>query len=388
MGEPPATGVRRAHSKPRVVFLTVMPTPYMQDLFHGIVAAGQIDLRVLYMEMAAPDTYWKEPQLPTYARLLDGRWLGFGGARLHWNRGLLRELRGARPDLIVVSGYAGFTPQAALLWARARGIPCVLFGELPGMRQRSRTGRFLRWLAQRPVLRWADGIIAVGKRAARAYGELTHGQTPVWNLPYHCDLEPFLSISRPRPGRDGRIRFLYCGQLIERKGVDLLVRAFNGLADRHPHIDLTLVGDGPLRAALADAVPDRLKGRVDLAGFRQIAELPDCFAAADVFVLPSRHDGWGVVVNQALAAGMPVIVSDAVGSADDLVRPGENGAICRAGDEDSLADALRSFVEAPERVGAYAASSRRLAEGITVERGADTFHQICQAVLDRRTAIA
>jgi glycosyltransferase involved in cell wall biosynthesis len=184
------------------------------------------------------------------------------------------------------------------------------------------------------------------------------------------------------------VRFLYCGQLIHRKGVDGLVRAFARVAAEHPRAELRLAGDGPLRAELEASVPPALRPRVRFLGFRQPAELPGVFADADVFVLPSLHDGWGVVVNQAVGAGMPVVASEAVGAAHDLVRPGENGAIFPAGDEDALAEALRRFAADPESVGPAGARSRERAADLLPERGAEQWHRICLDVLGRRDAPA
>jgi glycosyltransferase involved in cell wall biosynthesis len=174
-------------------------------------------------------------------------------------------------------------------------------------------------------------------------------------------MNPFLDISfETREQRDG-VRFLYCGQLIHRKGVDLLIDAFCESARVFPRIELTLVGDGPLRADLKQRIPADIRSRVDFAGFHPVAELPRFFAEADVFVLPSRHDGWGVVVNQAVAAGLPVICSDAVGAGADLVGGDENGYLFPAGDVGGLKAAISSFAAEPEKIRLFGQSSREKA---------------------------
>ena len=93
-------------------------------------------------------------------------------------------------------------------------------------------------------------------------------------------------------------------------------------------------------------------------GHRAPAELPGLFAEADAFVLPSRHDGWGVVINEALGAGLPIIVSDGVGAAHDLVTHGVNGLITPAGDACALRDALVLLACDPLRRRAMADASR------------------------------
>ena len=175
------------------------------------------------------------------------------------------------------------------------------------------------------------------------------GHCPVVNIPYCCEMSPFFTICRGENPSKDRLRFLYCGQLIGRKGVDLLLAAFSQAAVEFPNIELVLVGEGPLGAELRAKIPQSIHSRVRFAGFQPVAELPKFFAAADVFVLPSRHDGWGVVINQAIAAGLPVICSDAVGAAADLVAEKENGHIFPAGNGERLAEAISSFALSPKR---------------------------------------
>ena len=228
---------------------------------------------------------------------------------MHVNRGLIRALTAAVPDLVVVAGYAGLTNQVAMRWLHWRRIPWVFWGEVPGMKPRGGLGAVLRWLAQRPAARWSDGFAAIGSRAVEAYRRMSRGRCPVANIPYGCDTAPFLAIRRDAHHCKDRLRFLYCGQLIRRKGVDLLLAAFCKAAAVFPKIELVLVGEGPIGTELQSQIPPPIRPRVRFAGFQPVAELPRFFAAADVFVLPSRHDGWGVVVNQAVAAGLPLICS-------------------------------------------------------------------------------
>ena len=107
--------------------------------------------------------------------------------------------------------------------------------------------------------------------------------------------------------------------MIARKGLDHLLAAFAAVAARHSHVRLLLVGREAELPQMLKALPPEVRARVEYAGFQPPEALPRYFAQADVFVLPSRYDGWGVVVNQAIGAGLPVVCSDAVGAAYDLV---------------------------------------------------------------------
>jgi len=359
-----------------------MPSPYTLDLFTAIAADGRIIPHVLYMEMSAPDTHWGNVPLPEYSELLDGGWRSIAGGRIHWNPGVARAIRRCRPDLVVVAGYSSLTAQVAMRWLRRRRIPWIFWGEVPGMRQRGLTGRLLRTFAQRPAVQWPDAIAAIGTVAATEYRRLARPGCDIANIPYHTDLSPFLE--QPRCSSTERTRILYCGQLIERKGVHHLLEAFLSLADKFPELELQLVGEGPLRSSLAERVPERFKKRVEFAGFQKVDDLPGFFAAADIFVLPSRHDGWGVVVNQALAAGLPIVCSSAVGAAADLVAPGSNGFIVPPGDATALSQSIRDLAADRERRISFGEKSRTWAHDWTPVRGVDRWVELAERVLERR----
>jgi glycosyltransferase involved in cell wall biosynthesis len=142
---------------------------------------------------------------------------------------------------------------------------------------------------------------------------------------------------------------LFAGQLIQRKGADVLIGAFAMAGRRESRLRLLLLGSGPDRDKLEASVPDQLRNRVLFLGHQSPNVLPSVFASADAFCLPSRHDGWGVVVNEALGAGLPMIVSDAVGAGRDLVVDGVNGIVTRAGDATSLAVALEQIADSAFR---------------------------------------
>src|SRR5690348_2274431 len=128
--------------------------------------------------------------------------------------------------------------------------------------------------------------------------------------------------------------------MIARKGVDLLLAAFDRLVATGANVQLLLVGREADLPSFMQTVSPAGRAKIRYEGFRAPDSLAEYFGRSDVFVLPSRHDGWGVVVNQALAAGLPVIVSDAVGAGVDLVEDGVNGMRVAANDMKALYQAL------------------------------------------------
>ena len=362
-----------------------MPSPYVQDLFAAMNADPRIDLQVLYMEQVAPDTYWGEQQMPAYAKVLPGRWVGFSGARIHINPTIRKELDARDSDLVIVVGYVGITNQLAIRHLTKHSRPWAFWGEVPGLHKRGGLGNWLRSVAQKP-LRHTAGIAGVGSHAVAAYQsllqKLSAGTGVVHNIPYHCDIEPYQRAAQNRQPAE-TIRFLYCGQLIHRKGVDLLCEAFARLIGEGASAHLTLAGEGPLRESLMTSLPEEVARHVTFRGFVEVSDLPSVFGENDVFILPSRHDGWGVVVNQAIAAGMPVIVTKAVGAGNDLVADGQNGFAIESDSSAAIYTAMKSFAESPSSVLEFGQHSAKRAHLISLEAAVNDWFDFFQQCLDR-----
>ena len=348
----------------RVAFVSVVPSPYQRDFFRALAARAEVELSVFYLEAAAPDSPWPQKPLAPYEEILRGTWLPLGAARCHvnWPLPRLRDY-----DVVVMNTLMSLTGQW-LMRTSLRGRPWIFWGERLG-----RGGALHEALAA-PLHR-AAGIASIGTFAERDYRE-RFPEPRLFCIPYHCDLAAFLAAPR-RVREDGNVVFLFCGQMIARKGVDLLLAAFQRLGAR---ARLLLVGREAELSSLLAPLPPAVRERIVYAGFQPPEELPRFFAQADVFVLPSRYDGWGVVVNQAIGAGLPVICSDMVGAGHDLVEDGVNGLKFRAGDTDSLVEKMERFVREPEVIGRWGAASRERAHEWTPEVGAAKWVEAFQTV--------
>lgn len=339
----------------RVAFISVLPSPYQRDLFAALSLRPEISLRVFYMEREAPDSPWPKRPLAEYESYLPGFWFVAGDARVHLNW----SLPSARNfDVIVCNTLMSLTGQW-MMRMKLRHSRWMFWGEKLG-RSSTRHDRLTA------PLRKASGIAAIGTWAKQDYEQRFPGRR-VFNIPYHCSLDGFRSTPR-RQNKNGSVTFLFCGQMIARKGLDQLLAAF---AELPANAHLLLIGREADLPKLLRTVPAPVRNRIAYAGFQAPEALPAFFAKADVFVLPSRYDGWGVVVNQALGAGLPVLVSDQVGAGYDLVSVGENGEIFRAGDENDLAAKMEHFVENPDRCATWGAASRARSAQWDPEDGAE-----------------
>jgi glycosyltransferase involved in cell wall biosynthesis len=279
------------------------------------------------------------------------------------NYGLARRLREGRFDALWIHGYARVFNLAAMLTARRLGLKVLLRDEATPI---SMPRGPLKTIAKRGFFaalhRLVDGVLAIGSLNRRYYLEQGFDPARIFSMPYAVDNERFQTGSRAAALTRGaflsalgispdRPRIVFSGKLTPIKAPEILLEAFARLSE--PEATLCYVGDGPLRAMLEER--SRALGvgaRVCFAGFRNQRELPAFYEAADVFVLPSRREPWGLVVNEAMNAGRAIVVSDQVGSGPDLVKPGENGSIVPVNDVDRLAVALADTLASPARTAA------------------------------------
>lgn len=352
----------------RLVFLSVTPSPYQRDVFNAIARRGRIGIRVFYQERTPPDSPWPEKPLADWESILPGFTVNWRGGRSHCNRGLPAPRPG---EFWVVNGSMSDLTSQLLMRRLGSRMPWAFWGEVPSTPSSGWKHRLQSW--QYAPLRRARHIAAIGERAAAAYRSLAP-DVPVSNRPYACELSSFREHASARRAGSDTV-FLFCGQMIARKGIDLLLQAFARLAGTRTDIRLLLVGREAELPGLLAALPATARERVEYAGFQAPDSLPAWFAKADVFVLPSRHDGWGVVVNQALGAGLPCIVSDAVG-AGELITNGVHGQIVPAGDATALAEAMLAVAGNAESRDRQAEAALRLADSLTPDRAAEFWENL------------
>src|SRR6185436_10326407 len=321
---------------------------------------------------------WPRASLRPFERIMPGFWVPFRGARFHFNW-RLPDL--SRVDVVVLSSFSSWTGQW-LMRHQLRGKRWVFWGER--LRPQARGWRNAVQSNLTAPLAHASAVVGIGRAAEKDYQQRFPGLR-TFCIPYHCDLSAFLAVPRPRK-LSRSLTLLFCGQMIRRKGVDLLLTAFDRVVAKGLDVDLLLVGRQADLPQFLAAVSARTRARVRYEGFQPPEGLPEYFARSDAFILPSRYDGWGVVVNQALGAGLPVIASDAVGAALDLVDPEVNGLLFRAGDIDGLFRALERLARYTTLVKRWGENSRAKAVAFTPSTGAErwvnVFHTIWQSDVD------
>lgn len=357
----------------KVVFYSIVPSPYQRDLFYELSCLPEVDLKVYYLEDSHPDNPWPEKALQPYEQVLPGGYLAWGLSRFHWN---WHWPHLENVDVVVFNGYQNSIAQL-ILHTQAKAIPCLFWGEKMVASASGIKGQLQQVLAK--GLERCQAIVAIGSKAQQDYRQRFPGK-PIFNIPYHCDLSCFSQNVPQRPRTPATI--LFCGQMIERKGVDLLLKAFEQVIQSGLWARLLLVGrEAELPQMMQKLMPE-VKQQIEFAGFQAPDDLPTFFQQADIFVLPSRYDGWGVVVNQALGAGLPIICSDAVGAAHDLIEPGVNGSIVPSGDANALTNALTQYLKYPDMLQAASQASLMQANQWTPAKGAQRWVEVLKSIVD------
>ena len=330
----------------RIAYILNMMAPYTSQIFERVAKRRDCQLLVIYETAMEPNRKWAPEQSPAYDHVvLKSLTLDLTSivseAYLHVPWRPLHVLRRFAPD-VVVAGGAGIwsSPTNVLALAACRlhrwaFVPiCESFNRKdPPLPQRVLAPWVRRFYGS------GDAWLVSGTRAAER--AISLGADPARTL-----LSPMIpalpleeaAVPTSLPVRaNGRTRYLFVGRLVEGKGIDVLLDAFARLDDG----ELWIAGEGPLRPRVeAAAVHD---DRIRLHGHLGWRELQALYRQADALVLPSLYDVWGLVVNEALAHGIPVIATDQVGAATDLLEPGVTGFVVAAGSSLALAGAMREL---------------------------------------------
>jgi glycosyltransferase involved in cell wall biosynthesis len=261
----------------------------------------------------------------------------------------------ATADLVATGSLWGRGVRSLLRCQKKNRKPLVLWGERPGAERRDPISTAIRRFAIGSRFGHANAVWGIGSWAVEEYKKALPSVKQFANMPYASDLSPYFGIPRNNTGNAKEIRFLFSGSLIYRKGVDLLVSAFLKALVDGCQASLTLMGQGELDSKLRSLAANTDKIR--FVGFKDWNELPAVYAEHDVLVAPSRYDGWGLIVMEGLAAGMPVIATNRMGAALDFIKDDENGWLIPAGDFDVLYETLKKVVAIPLQEKGVAARS-------------------------------
>ena len=360
--------------KRRLVILTEIISPYRIPLFNDLAQRGDVDVHVIFL--AETDTslrQWRvyKDEIKFSYEVLPSWRMNLGGFNALLNRGVGRALRAADPDAILCGGYNYVASWQALFWARRHHIPFLLWSEshLDELRRVRGPVEVLK----RAFIQRCSGFVVPGTMAAEYLRAYKIKGDVIFTAPNAVDNDLFAKaadearknsvVLREKLGLPNRY-FVFVGRLVREKGVFELLCAYAKLDEQlRQQAGLVFVGDGVCRRQLEEQAVAIKPGVIRFAGFAHREQLAVYYALAEMLVLPTYTDTWGLVVNEAMACGLPVILSRAAGCAADLVKENWNGLLIPARDVTSLAAALESLATQPDlRATMGARSSQHIAE--------------------------
>ena len=370
--------------QPRILVVSEIPTPYRLPLYSLLAQRPEIELDLVFCSRDEPDRPW---DLGPALEGVPHRFLNGVSPEVRTRHGtFVYQLNPAavplaargKHDAVVVGGYSVFAEQVAMGVSRLRRIPYLLHSESTLSAVRPRLVRLAKQALVRPAVRGAAAGLAAGTQAKRYL--VHYGLRPerIRIVPNTIDVEGYRRAAEDIRGRAAEVRearglperfVLFAGRLIEDKGILDLLQAQSMLG--RSSLPLVIAGEGRLESDVKAAEGTRH------VGFQQTEPLIELYALADWTVVPSHREPWGVVVNEALACGSPVIVTDRVGAAADLVVDGVNGRVVPAAAPEALAAALAG----PKPSGDPSSGP---IEGWTHEFAAEQFLDAVQLVLAGR----
>lgn len=356
--------------RPHIVILTQLTSPYQVEFFNALAASQECHLEVIYLTSQDKDRLWVLPAI----------------AHSHL---ILSETPDVKPDaleairladLVVFNFYTNVFALRAIREREKTRRPWVFWGERPGAYQAGIWGVIARWILLKPLHRNAAPIWAVGAFGIDGYRNEFGGSRSYSNIPYFSNLKRFMEL----PFRSASERtFFYSGSFSSRKGGDLLAAAFAQVAKLHPDARLVLMGTGPLEAGMRRNLQG-CSSQVVWLGFQSWDELPAGYAQGAIFCFPSRYDGWGLALVEALASGMPSIGTSRTGAAIEFLSSGQAGRLISAGDVEVLKKAMIDLLQlSPEDFARMQNEARNVVASNTLEQGVMRFMTSATDVLER-----
>jgi glycosyltransferase involved in cell wall biosynthesis len=370
--EPPA-------KKPvRLALLTEIISPYRIPVFNALARQKGIELHVIFLAETDPTqrrwlVYKDEIEfsyevLPAWRR----RW---SGRHILLNRGMWPALQRFRPDSILCGGYNYPAFWEALAWAKFHSARFVAWIESTSRDQRNPSA--LAAFIKRQFIRNCSAFAVPGKSAFEFVTSMGVPAERIHYAPNAVDNQRFANLAAEVRERKAQRRtelglppryFVFAGRVTREKGVFQLMQAYTQLEpELRSQVGLVLVGEETAKNELMKDTAKIDPGTVIFPGFAQRDQLAAFYALAEVLVFPTLSDTWGLVVNEAMACGLPVIASDVAGCVADLVHDGENGYVVPSGNVEKLAEAMAAFARDPQLASRMGQRSATLIESFSPE---------------------
>jgi glycosyltransferase involved in cell wall biosynthesis len=367
--------------KPQILLITNVPVPYRYQLYHSFCNSGDFDGRILFDSLSHGETWSSQLGDGVRYSVLGGQSVSTETGRMPIHLNLLRQLFKRSPDVVVLSDFSPlFIVQTFLyLMLSSKSVRLVSMTDENRDFFNKLNYRWIRLLFRKFVLSRSTACICCSESSKRHIEAISGRMKGRTYVSYLTPEASYYEASAPPATDGGVIELLTVCRLVDLKRVDRVIRAARMLKDKGISREwrLTIVGDGPERAnlqRLADSLG--LESHVVFLGRLVGEDIQQAYRKADIFVLTSHKEPWGVVVHEAMLNGLAPIVTRAVG-ASEMVSGAGGVVVDDRLDEPSLvyeiAGAMEALIDNPSRLREIREQSREYARQITIEREVDSY---------------
>ncbi len=376
-------------SKRRCLVLLLEPTPYILPRALYLKCDPGLDVDLYFTFLNASQPWGTDADADGVPIILDR-------SVSAWQRtknvvSLLRHILRGDYAAAHLAGWAHWLVRVAIVACRVRGMPFAVESDTPlraaahGWREKVKNLLYPVWM------KWIAFAIPGGTRQAayfRHFG-VPEGKILVSHMTVDTakvratQTSPRCEVRRKHGIPEEQVLFLFVGRLVEQKAIDTLLAGFEVAASREPGVGLAIVGEGPDRR-LVESAAKRFPGRLWFPGRENQQGVISWMRSCDVLVLPSRREPWGLVVNEAMACGLPVIVSDACGCVDDLVFSQRNGYVFPVDDVEALAEAMTKLARDNGKRAQMGEAARQVIAPWVIERQAETIKTALVRMMNRQ----
>jgi len=308
----------------RIALITNHPPPFRIPIYHKVADTPGIDFRVIFCSPREPNRQWEVPPMHFHHVFLKEHFVTRGSNFIHNNPDVLSKLKEIAPDVIVTTGFNP-TYLYAFAYAVLHGIPHVPMTDGTDLSEQALS----RWhrVVRRIVFARSRAFISASHGGKRLYQGYGIADQDCFQSCLCIDNKAFLHEAVPV---QKQFDLIFCGRIVDDKNPLFALKVADQVGRRlNRRVRLLYVGTGEQE----EFVKQEARHHTDTVetafhGHAAQNELPRLYASAKIFLFPTAHDAWGVVANEACAAGLPIVVSPHAGVAGELVVDGENGFIC------------------------------------------------------------
>lgn len=362
----------------KVALVTNIPAPYRVPTWNLVGNQLGNDFLVIFCSRTEPNRKWDtEPLTFNHVFLKENtRAKTDGTTFVHNNPDVWKQLRQFNPDVVITGGFNP-TMLYAFLYTVIFRKKHIAVSDAWEMSERHLS--FAHRMVRKLVFSGTGAFLPCSEKGKAYYQKYGAAEERIFISHYSIDTKKFTGS---KPFAERKYDLLFAGQLVARKNPQFFVDLAVKLRSRVDNLRVLVLGDGPLKAEILDQLT---KNQIPFSfpGHASQAELPGYYADSKIFIFPTEYDAWGVVAQEALASGTPVIVTNNAGCADELVVNGKNGYVVPLTDAENWLASCSKLLNQQELWNSFSENAVSAAAKISSERSAKAIIEACRFVINQ-----